>query len=136
MTTPRSVLATATLIAALAATGCKTQLPPPAVGADQHPLYPRVTAIDGLNSALAVRTEGVSVDRGDVLDVTVPVRNTSTATKWVQYRFFFFTDDGTLLDNNPSWRRARIAPGVQAVMRGTSVAPAADFQLEIRAQRG
>ena len=115
-------------------TGCQTP-PPPAVGADDYNLYPTVTATGGMHTVLKVREAGVSVQNGDVLKASIPVRNIATQTKLVQYRYFFFDSNGVPHNPNPAWKRARIAPNVEVYMVGNSTRPAADYRLEIRPQR-
>ena len=131
---------TSTVVAALAAAvlsvaGCQTTTPPPAVAADEHTIYPRVTALDGLDRVLRVRESGVVVSRGDVMTVTIPVRSVSPSTEFLQYRFYFYDDAGRPLDTNPTWSRTRVEPRAQAYLEGRSIVPAEDFQLEIRGAR-
>lgn len=114
--------------------GCET-LPAPAVGADPYSIYPRVTATGGMNRILKVREAGVSIRNDDLLRVSIPVRNVASETKLVQYRFFFFNEDGTVHNTDPSWRRTRIAPGVEVFMTANSITAAENFRLEIRPQR-
>lgn len=117
-------------------TACQPkEVPPPAVAADAVTMYPRVTATGGLNAVLRVREGGVSRTADPVLSLSIPVRNTAERTMFVQYRYFFFDADGQPLDANPSWTRARLAPGAEVYMQGAAVSQdATDFRLEIRPQ--
>jgi uncharacterized protein YcfL len=134
MNRPDSAILIAAACSAALLTGCQTP-PPPAVEADYVTNYPRVTATGGVNTVLLVRETGVVVDNSDVLRVQVPVRNVASETKLAQYRFFFFDENGTVHNDNPAWKRARIAPNVEVFMSANSIRPAADFRLEIRPQR-
>jgi uncharacterized protein YcfL len=115
--------------------GCQSQPGPPGVAADEITIYPRVTAVDGLNTFLRVRESGVVVSRDDVMSVTIPVRSVSRETEFIQYRFFFYDATGRPHDAEPSWSRTRIEPGAQAYLEGRSVRESDDFSLEIRAAR-
>lgn len=130
-----SITAASLLTTAFLLTGCQTPVAPPAVAADTVADYPRVDATGGLDTVLVVREAGVSIQNSDLLRVSIPVRNTASETKLVQYRLFFFDDNGVPHNTNPGWTRGRIPPGTEIFMTGNSLRPAADFRLQIRPQR-
>ncbi len=133
-TATRLAAALTAAAATLAVAACQSTPPPPAVQADDVTVYPRVTATDGLARILRVPEQGVNIEHGDNMTVSIPVRSISPTPEFLQYRFIFF-EGGRPLDTTPAWRRARVEAQGLAYLEATSLEPADDFQLEIRASR-
>ena len=126
------------LSALICMASCNDQYKAPG-GARSDPLssnsYPQIASMEGLEEFLGWDAPIVSHD--GVLVITTPVRALTDGKELnVQYRFFFFTQDGRPLDSNPNWRFKRLPSRTQVFLEGNALdSNAEDWRLEIRPAR-
>ena len=122
---------------ALSSVGCESTAPPAAEHERvSRSAYPKVTATGNLNDFLAF-DEGL-VERADngAMTVTVPVRILRNKEVPVQYRFFFFDEQGRPLRPEMDWQYEVLPAKTQAFLTGTALDErATDWRLELRPAR-
>lgn len=119
--------------------GCQTDRTKAPGGAAADPLpawqYPKVEAAGGLSPHLVVSAPVVTAGTETrPMSVVAGVRSTwDKSVLNVQYRYFFFDEQGRPLNANPDWRFAKLPPRSQVFLEGSAMdTTARDWRLQIR----
>lgn len=122
----------------LSVAGCNNVRPPVEVREDPYGGNQIQIADERLQRALAFGTPRLSRDdAGNLLYVTVPVRNTTSNAIAVEYRVSFVDANGQPLPGSPTtWFPKQLPANVFEQVTVNSVSPrAADFQVDFRYAR-
>lgn len=142
MSTHRRMQSAAAILAAgmmlIGLSGCGDARKPPGRAERDvlhEDLYPQVAATEGLDEYLVVSR--VTKSDTEPLQVTVGMRNlTNDDEHYVEYRFFFFDENGKPLQNNPDWHYFTVPARTEFFLTGTALdRGATDWRLEIRPAR-
>lgn len=126
------------LAATLTAVGCNNVRPPVEVRQDPYAGNQIQVADERLARALAFGGPRVSRDQaGNLLFVTIPVRNATSGPLAVEYRVSFLDVNGQPLPGSPTtWFAKPLPANVFEQVTVNSVSPrAADFQVDFRYAR-
>lgn len=78
-----------------------------------------------------------SFDAVGLMHVSVPARLTTDLDQTIQYRFTFFDENHSPVDEPTAWMTKSLPPDVVVYIEGTSTSPRAkDFQIEFRSSAG
>jgi len=124
------------LPATLAAGGCANDGDPPLTPRGDRYGRAQIEVVDrALNKRTRFDSPDVSRDANGILNVTIPVRNTSDKARDIQYRATFFDDNGHPLYNT-TWFTKRLQPNIPNYVEVNSTTPkASDFQVAFRTAR-
>jgi hypothetical protein len=90
-----------------------------------------------LSQCLAFQPITRSFDSAGLLHVTIPARLTSDLGQTIEYRFTFFDENRSPVDQPTAWMTKSLAPDVVVKIQGNSTSPRAkDFQVEFRSSAG
>ncbi len=135
----RPVLISLALAGCLLTAGCRRDIAPPGGYADPYPdaNYPSVVMLDGLQRFVVVGgTQVTKATTGDVLQVTVGIRNTAQQEINAQYRFYFLDVQGRPLDTDPTWQYVRLSSLAQHFVEASATeSSAVKWRLEVRPAR-
>ena len=134
MNRAQSLLASIAL--ALVVIGCNSVKAPIEGRHDPYPAGQIHFASGVLRDNTAVGTPVASRDdTGNILYITIPIRSTSSAPMYVDYRVTFFDRNGQQL-NQTGWFTRLLNPNIPDSISVNSMGPrAADFQVDFRDAR-
>jgi hypothetical protein len=123
-----------TLMVLMVAAGCRSSVKPPIEGRAEPYGMPQITfASEGLRQSTAVTPPTVQRDdAGNLLFVTVPIRNTTSRAYTIDYKTTFLDRNGGYLSET-GWLSVPLEANSPATIQVNSTSPrASDFQMSIR----
>ena len=122
-----------TLLVLVAIAGCRSSNPPIEGRAEAYPV-PQITfASESMRDSMAVSPPSVQRDdAGNLLFVTVPIRNTRNRAFTIDYKTTFLDRNGGFLSET-GWLSLPLEANTPAVISvNSTTSRAADFQIAIR----
>ena len=128
-----SSLALSLIATAAALPACSTAPPRALPDNVSEAAYPQIEARGNLEGRVYFQKPVVRRGKDGTFHVSVPVRSNRQNAIEAQYRFLFFTQDGTPLTPQMDWRYIQLPGRAQVFLQGTSLSKdATDWRLQIR----